>query len=97
MEKEELKILYDTEARSKSNTKRIDELQLITKAFYDLAGDVKVIAEQMSNMKEDISDIKIKVDEKASENNKIAFNLKSAIINGIVMIIIGEIMALIIK
>ena len=97
MEKEELKILYDTEARSKSNTKRIDELQLITKAFYDLAGDVKVIAEQMSNMKEDISDIKIKVDEKASENNKIAFNLKSAIINGIVMIIIGAIMALIIK
>lgn len=97
MEKEELKILYDTEARSKSNTKRIDELQLITKAFYDLAGDVKVIAEQMSNMKEDISDIKIKVDEKTSENNKIAFNLKSAIINGIVMIIIGTIMALIIK
>lgn len=97
MEKEELKMLYDTEARSKSNTKRIDELQLITKAFYDLAGDVKVIAEQMSNMKEDISDIKIKVDEKTSENNKIAFNLKSAIINGIVMIIIGAIMALIIK
>jgi hypothetical protein len=97
MEKEELKILYDTEARSKSNTKRIDELQLITKAFYDLAGDVRVIAEQMSNMKEDISDIKIKVDEKTSENNKIAFNLKSAIINGIVMIIIGAIMALIIK
>lgn len=97
MEKEELKILYDTEARSKSNTKRIDELQLITEAFYDLAGDVKVIAEQMSNMKEDISDIKIKVDEKTSENNKIAFNLKSAIINGIVMIIIGAIMALIIK
>lgn len=97
MEKEELKILYDTEARSKSNTKRIDELQLITKTFYDLAGDVKVIAEQMSNMKEDISDIKIKVDEKTSENNKIAFNLKSAIINGIVMIIIGAIMALIIK
>lgn len=97
MEKEELKILYDTEARSKSNTKRIDELQLINKAFYDLAGDVKVIAEQMSNMKEDISDIKIKVDEKTSENNKIAFNLKSAIINGIVMIIIGAIMALIIK
>lgn len=97
MEKEELKILYDTEARSKSNAKRIDELQLITKAFYDLAGDVKVIAEQMSNMKEDISDIKIKVDEKTSENNKIAFNLKSAIINGIVMIIIGAIMALIIK
>lgn len=97
MEKEELKILYDTEARSKSNTKRIDELQLITKAFYNLAGDVKVIAEQMSNMKEDISDIKIKVDEKTSENNKIAFNLKSAIINGIVMIIIGAIMALIIK
>ena len=97
MEKEELKILYDTEARSKSNTKRIDELQLITKAFYDLAGDVKVIAEKMSNMKEDISDIKIKVDEKTSENNKIAFNLKSAIINGIVMIIIGAIMALIIK
>lgn len=97
MEKEELKILYDTEARSKSNTKRIDELQLITKAFYDLASDVKVMAEQLTNMKEDISDIKIKVDGKTEENNKIAFNLKSAIINGIVMIIIGAIMALIIK
>lgn len=97
MEKEELKILYDTEARSKSNTKRIDELQLITKAFYEVASDVKVMAEQLTNMKEDISDIKVKVDGKVDENNKLAFNLKSAVINGIVMIIIGAIMALIIK
>ena len=97
MEKEELKILYDTESRSKSNTKRLDSLELITKAFYDVASDVKVMAEQLTNMKEDISDIKIKVDGKTEENNKIAFNLKSAIINGIVMIIIGAIMALIIK
>lgn len=97
MEEKYIQKIAEIESRSKSNTHRIDELQLITKAFYDLAGDVKVIAEQMSNMKEDISDIKIKVDEKTSENNKIAFNLKSAIINGIVMIIIGAIMALIIK
>lgn len=50
-EKEDLKILYDTEARSKSNTKRIDELSLVTKAFYDLASDVKVMANELVNMK----------------------------------------------
>lgn len=81
----------------KSAHKRIDELQLVTKAFYDLASDVKVMTQQMINMKEDISEIKSKVEEKASENNRLAFNLKQGIINAIFMAIIGAVMALIIK
>lgn len=97
MEKEYLEKLVEVEQRSKSNTKRIDELQLVTKAFYELASDVKVMAQQMLDMKEDISDIKEKVDEKSNETNKIAFNLKNALVNAVAMAIIGGIMALIIK
>ena len=42
----------------KSAHKRIDELQLVTKAFYDLASDVKVMVNEMTNMKKDIAGIK---------------------------------------
>lgn len=96
-EKEDLKILYDTEARSKSNTKRIDELSLVTKAFYDLASDVKVMANELVNMKGDICDIKENIEEKNREPNKLMFSLKSSLLNGIFMIVIGAVMALIIK
>mgnify|MGYP003291215999 CR=1 FL=1 len=38
--------------------KRVDELGKITKAFYNLASDVKVMVTEMSYMKQDIKDIK---------------------------------------
>ena len=82
----------------KSAHKRIDELQTITKAFYDLASDVKVMVSEMANMKKDISSIKNKVDiYHTEEPRKLIFNAKNAIIVGIVGALLGAILALIFK
>ena len=78
--------------------KRIDELQLVTKAFYDLASDVKVMVNEMTNMKKDITEIKANIDEyHKSEPNKLIFNVKNAIITGVVGAIVGVVMTLILK
>ena len=82
----------------KSAHKRIDELQLVTKAFYDLASDVKVMVNEMSNMKKDIIDIKGNIEEYHHKDpNKLIFNVKNAIITGVVAILVSALMALIIK
>lgn len=85
------------EASTKSAHKRIDELQVITKAFYELAADVKVMVSEMANMKTDINDIKIKVDAQENEPNKLLFNIKNAVLTGLVGAVVGAIVALIIK
>lgn len=85
------------EASTKSAHKRIDELQVITKAFYELAADVKVMVSEMANMKKDINDIKTKVDAKENEPNKLLFNIKNAVLTGLVGAIVGSIVALIMK
>lgn len=82
----------------KSAHKRIDELHLVTKAFYDLASDVKVMVNEMTNMKKDISEIKGNMEEyHHKEPNKLWFNVKNAILTGIVAVIVSGLMALIIK
>lgn len=81
----------------KSAHKRIDELQVVIKAFYELASDVKVMVNEMTNMKQDISDIKSKVDLRDNESNKLMFNAKNAVITGVIASIIGALMALILK
>ena len=74
----------------KSAHKRIDELQLVTQAFYDLASDVKVMVNEMTNMKKDINEIKSNIDEYHNkEPNKLWFNVKNAIITGIVAILVS--------
>ena len=83
---------------TKSAHKRIDELQLVTQAFYDLASDVKVMVNEMANMKKDINVIKDNIDEYHKvEPNKLIFNVKSTIITGVVSAIVGAILALIFK
>lgn len=78
--------------------KRIDELQLVTKAFYDLASDVKVMVNEMSNMKKDITEIKDNIEEyHHKEPNKLIFNVKNAIIVGIASAILGAILTIILK
>lgn len=82
----------------KSAHRRIDELQLVTKAFYDLASDVKVMVNEMSNIKKDISDIKGNIEEyHHKEPNKIIFNVKNAVIVGIASALLGAILTLILK
>lgn len=98
MEKEIIKTLAEHDSSLKQAHKRIDELQLVTKAFYDLASDVKVMVNEMTNIKKDISDIKSNIDEYHKvEPNKLIFNVKNAIVVGIVSALVGAILVLIIK
>lgn len=83
---------------TKSAHKRLDELQLVTQAFYDLASDVKVMVGEMSGMKNDISEIKQNIDKyHTTEPNKLIFNAKNAVIVGIATAILTAIMSLILK
>lgn len=92
------KKVAETNESVKSAHKRIDELQLVTKAFYELASDVKVLVSEMKNMKEDITDIKSNIEEyHHKEPNRLIFNAKNTAIVGIVGAIIGAIIGLILK
>ena len=82
---------------TKSAHKRIDETQDVIKAFYSMAGDVKVLAEQLINMKDDMNYLKLKVNERNEEPAKLMFNLKSCVINGVVMALVSAVMILILK
>lgn len=98
VEQDETSIQLATlEASTKSAHKRIDELQVVIKAFYELAADVKVMASELVNMKSDISDIKIKVDQHENEPGKLIFNVKNTVITGVVAAVVGAIIALILK
>lgn len=82
----------------KSAHKRIDELQLVTKAFYDLASDVKVMVNEMTNMKKDIAGIKDNIEEyHHKEPNKLWFNAKNGVLTGVIAILVSALMALIMK
>jgi subtilase family serine protease len=71
---------------------------MITTAFYDLASDVKVMVNEMTNMKKDIKEIKGNIDEYHKvEPNKLIFNVKTTIITGVISAIVGAILALIFK
>lgn len=87
----------EIEQSTKQAHKRIDELQVVIKAFYELAADVKVMVNEMTRMKSDINDIKIKVDAQENEPNKLLFNIKNAAITGIIASLVGAITALILK
>jgi uncharacterized protein YydD (DUF2326 family) len=90
--------LSEVHASTKQAHKRIDELQLVTKAFYDLASDVKVMVNEMSNMKKDITAIKSNIEEyHHKEPNKLMFNVKNTIITGVIGAIVGVLMALVLK
>lgn len=81
---------------TKSAHRRLDELQLVTKAFYDLASDVKVMVGEMAGMKNDISEIKTNIHNYHTETpNKFIFNAKNAVIVGIVSALVTAILALI--
>ena len=92
----EVKVALLEESMKETN-KRIDELQVVVKAFYELASDVKVMVNEMTNMKKDINDIKQKVDAYDSEPKKIIFNAKNTAITGFISAIVGAIIALILK
>lgn len=93
----------------KSAHKRIDSLEKVVNVVYELSSSVKVMAEKMDNMNDNISDIKDSVKNDISdirsdidgyhhkEPNKLIFNVKNAVITGVIAALVAAIMRLILK
>lgn len=71
------KTLVETEARSKSNSKRIDsveaeikEIKEENKILHDLMTAVKVIAEKMSSIEEKVDDVKLRTNENSKSQRE---------------------------
>lgn len=96
-DKELIERLVETEQRSKSNTKRLDDVEAEVKENRELTVAVKEIATEMKHLREEQTDInkRLKViEEKPSQNwDKIV----TTIIGTIVGAIVGGIIGLIIK
>lgn len=58
MEKEDLKILYDTESRSKSNVKRLDEHDRQLKELTNVYVALTKMDTKVANVETDVSEIK---------------------------------------
>lgn len=85
------------EQSSKSAHRRLDTLETVINSFHDIASDVKILAKEMMTVKEDVKEIKSKVEDETNRPNRMFNNLKQAVINAIGVIITGAILALIIK
>lgn len=82
----------------KSAHKRIDNLEPVVQTIYKLATSVEVMAEKMNNMDGTIVQIQSNIEEyHHKEPNKMIFNVKNAIVVGIVSALIGAMIGLIIK
>lgn len=76
---------------------RLDKIEKTIEVIYFLAGDVKVLANELVSLREDVNEIKVKQNNKDNEPNQILFNVKSTVLCGTVMIIISSIVSLILK
>lgn len=88
--------LTETEARSKSNTKRIDEMEKKVDVIHELATSMAVVKAEQSEMKSDLAEIKTSVNtiaEKPAKRwdgliEKIIFTLVGAIV-GFLLLKVG--------
>lgn len=63
MDLEHEKRLTEVESRSKSNTKRIDEMEKRQDNLDDLVSTVKVLADREKRVEDDVKEIKLSVNE----------------------------------
>lgn len=70
MDLEHERRLSETEARSKSNTKRLDELEHTTNTIQQLATSVAVLAEQIKTMNNNLTTLTGKVEALEAEPAK---------------------------
>lgn len=92
MDEKDIIKLAETEARSKSNTKRIDELEKRQANLETLASSVQVMANEMEHVKKDVVEIKdgIKtIAEKPAKNwNKVVDIILSVIVTALITYIL---------
>lgn len=91
MEKNELERLVETEARSKSNTKRLDNLEPKVDDIHNLTLSVREIATEMKMMREDMNKIDKRVmaiEDKPSKKMDLIWGyIVSAILSGLVVFV----------
>ena len=85
--------LTEVEARSKSNMKRLDELEKRQDNLDELVGTVKALAVREENVEKDVKEIKTDVKELTNKPAKRWDDLVSKIIMTIVAAIVGFLLA----
>ena len=98
MEKSDIMKLQETEDRSKSNTKRLDEHDI---KFNEMSGKLKEIATEVKLMREDVNKLDARVgnieNEPAKDYKEVKKAIRDKIILSVVGAIVGAVIALIIK
>ena len=93
--------LTSVENKSKSNTHRIDKLENITAAIYEMSGDIKNLIGELKHTNENISDHEKRLDsiekQPADKYNKATTVIFTAICTGIVGTLVGAVLALVLK
>ncbi len=85
--------ITETEARSKSNMHRIENLEKNNKIIQDLTVSIAQQTEQMKTMTESVSEIKTDVKALQGQPQKTITTMKTAIITAITSLIFGLISA----
>ena len=101
MEKSDIMKLQETEDRSKSNTKRLDEHDIKFKEIHELTYSIKEIATEVKLMREDVNKLDARVgnieNEPAKDYKEVKKAIRDKIILSVVGAIVGAVIALIIK
>lgn len=87
------KRLTETESRSKSNTKRLDEMEKRQDDLADLVSTVKVLADREARVEDDVSEIKNDVKEMKAQPGKRWNGLVDKAIMTLVGLLLGFIAA----
>lgn len=85
MDMEHERRLTETEARSKSNTKRIDEMEEKQRDIADLVSSVKILADREVRVESDVKEIKDDVKELKGKPGK----LWESVIEKVIFTIVG--------
>lgn len=89
MDMEHERRLTETEARSKSNTKRIDEMEKKQDDIADLVSSVKILADREVRVENDVKEIKDDVKDLKAKPGK----LWEGIIEKVIYTIVGGVVA----
>lgn len=93
MDYEHERRLTEVEARSKSNTHRIEELSVRQNDLDKLVSTVAVLAEREKNIESDVQEIKVNVKSLTDKPGKRWENLTSQIISILAAAVVGYILA----
>ena len=100
MTTEDIIHLTEVDARSKSNTKRIDSLEKTLEEFHRLATSVEIIARELGHQTEAVGEIKEKVsklDAKVETIEKKPGKRWEAVAEKILLVVVGAIAAIVLK